>query len=117
GPVPTLTLRIPPVVPAGADGYGGYEIAVIDLGEEIAPGTGTRNSERTRFRVQSSLGGPSVLVGSITNSGGDYINVILLDIDGLAGLGGPVDIVQVVDASGHNPPQKGSLDVDGLLRL
>jgi hypothetical protein len=117
GATPTLEVEIPPVTAAGAGAFQGYEIAVIDLGQNLAPGSGSRNSERTYFRVQSSAGGGSVPVGQITNTGGDYINVILLDLDGLSGLGGAVDRVFVVDASGHNPPQKGSIDVDGVLGL
>jgi len=118
GMTPTLEVAIPPVAPAGPGAFQGYEIAIIDLGQNLAPGSGTRNSERTYFRVASSAGGGAIPVGQITNTGGDYINVILLDIDGLTGLaGGVVDRVLVVDASGHNPPQKGSIDVDGVLGL
>jgi len=117
GPTPTIDVAIPPVTAVGSGGFQGYEIAIVDIGSNLVPGTGARNSERTHFRVQSSAGGGAIEVGQITNTGGDYINVILLDIDGLAGLGGNVDHVLIVDASGHNPPQKGSIDVDGVLNL
>ena len=116
GADPTLEVAIPPVA-AGTGAFQGDEIAIIDVGQNLAPGSGSRNSERTYFRVRSTSGGGSVQVGQITNTGGDYINVVLLDIDGLAGLGGSVDRVLVVDASGHNPPQKGAIDVDGVLGL
>ena len=117
GPVPTLEMDIPPTSAAGFGGFQGYEIAIIDIGSNLVPGTGSRNSERTYFRVASSAGGSIALVGQITNTGGDFINVILLDLDGLTGLGGNVDRLYVVDASGHNPPQKGAIDVDGALTL
>ena len=117
GPVPTLEMDIPPTSAAGAGGFQGYEIAIVDIGSNLVPGTGSRNSERTYFRVESSAGGSIVQVGQITNTGGDFINVILLDLDGLTGLGGNVDRLYVVDASGHNPPQKGAIDVDGALTL
>lgn len=117
GATPTLEVAIPPVVAVGAGGFQGYEIAVLDLGQNLVPSTGAKSSERTYFYVQSSAGGAPVLVGQITNTGGDYINVVLLDIDGLTGLGGNVDRLLIVDASGHNPPQKGSIDVDGVLSL
>jgi len=117
GPVPTLEMDMPPTSAAGAGGFQGYEIAIVDIGSNLVPGTGSRNSERTYFRVASSAGGSIVQVGQITNTGGDFINVILLDLDGLTGLGGNVDRLYVVDASGHNPPQKGAIDVDGALPL
>jgi hypothetical protein len=117
GATPEIEVAIPPVSPAGSGAFQGYEIAVIDVGQNLVPGTGSRNSERTYFSVRSSSGGATVQVGQITNTGGDYINVILLDIDGLSGLGGAVDRVLVVDASGKNPPQKGSIDVDGVMSL
>ena len=56
-------------------------------------------------------------MAQITNSGGNYINVILLDLDGLPSAPSTVDRLDIVDASGHNPPQKGSLDIDGVVRL
>lgn len=117
GPVPTLEMDIPPTAAAGAGGFQGYEIAIVDIGSDLVPGTGSRTSERTYFRVESSAGGGIVQVGQITNTVGDFVNVILLDLDGLTGLGGNVDHLYVVDASGHNPPQKGSIDVDGALSL
>jgi len=117
GPVPMVEMDIPPTAAAGAGGFLGYEIAIVDIGSNLVPGTGSRNSERTYFQVASSAGGNIVQVGQITNTGGDYINVILLDLDGLTGLGGNVDRLYIIDASGHNPPQKGAIDIDGALTL
>src|SRR5262249_3030996 len=64
GANPTLELDIPPVNLAGAT-FLGYEIAIVDLGENLAPGSGSRNSERTTFRGESSAGGGPVQVGQI----------------------------------------------------
>lgn len=118
GGTPQTQIAIPPISLPSASGFlGTYEVAVIDLGDALVPASGSKNSERSTFRVENSTFPLSYLVGQITNSGGSYINVILLDLDGLPGGPTLVDRLDIVDASGHNPPQKGSLDIDGVVRL
>jgi hypothetical protein len=117
GGTPKTQIAIPPVVLPAVGGFQGYDLAVIDLGTDLVPASGSKNSERTTFRVENSGGGGAFLVAQITNTGGNYINVILLDLDGIPGSPSLVDRLDIVDASGHNPPQKGSLDIDGVLRL
>jgi hypothetical protein len=117
GPAPQLVVSMPALPTTFSAGYLGYELAIVDLGKDLAPGSGNKNTERTTFRVQWSGDGVWHTVGSVTNTGGDFINVILLDLDGLPGAPTQVDQVQLEDAGGINPPQKGALDVDGVLRL
>ena len=117
GATPTMQVCLPTISLPAVGGFQGYEVAVVDLGDNLAPGTGSRNSERTSFRIESSSGGGSFFVAQITNTGSNYINVVLLDLDGIPGAPASIDRLDIVDASGHNPPVKGSLDVDGVLRL
>lgn len=117
GGTPQTQIAIPTINLPSVGGFQGYELAVIDLGDALVPASGTKNSERTTFRVENSTAPLSYLVAQITNSGGNYINVILLDLDGLPSSPSSVDRLDIVDASGHNPPQKGSLDIDGVVRL
>jgi hypothetical protein len=118
GGTPQTQLAIPPINLPSAGGFLGiYELAVIDLGDALVPASGSRNSERTTFRIEDSTAPLSYLVAQITNTGGNYINVLLLDLDGIPGAPSTVDRLDIVDASGHNPPQKGSLDIDGVIRL
>ena len=117
GGTPQTQIAIPTINLPSAGGFLGYELALIDLGDVLVPASGSKNSERTTFRVEHSSAPLSYLVAQITNSGGNYINVILLDLDGLPSAPSTVDRLDIVDASGHNPPQKGSLDIDGVVRL
>jgi len=114
---PDLDLELPPVDTTSASGYLGMDIAILDLGSNLAPDSGPKNSERTTFLVGWSADPIQYTVGTLTNTGGNYINVIYLDVTGLPGGPPQIDRVYLVDASGTNPPQRGSIDVDGALRL
>lgn len=117
GGTPQTQLAIPTINLPSAGGFLGYELAVIDLGDVLVPASGNKSSERTTFRVENSDFPLSYVVAQITNTGGSYINVILLDLDDLPSGPSAIDRLDIVDASGHNPPQKGSLDIDGVVRL
>ena len=117
GTPPYLTLEIPRVWSGPSGGYLGiYDIAVIDLGKNLTDDTGLKNREATIFQVELLSEGIVYEIGSISGSEGNYINVILLDITGVPGMPPEVDGLRLVDIS-HDDGRKGSLDVDGVLRL
>jgi hypothetical protein len=114
---PELALSLAPVATDSTGGYLGYDIAVIDLGQELAAGSGSKSQERTSFAVRLASDVLRFSAGTITNSGGDAVNVILIDLTGIVGIPESVDLVYITDASGTKRPQLGSLDVDGAINL
>jgi hypothetical protein len=87
------------------------------IGQDLVTDTGQKNSERTVLEVQLISEGTPYPVGQITNSGGDFINVILLDVSGIPGLPAVIDGLRLIDVSGTITPTKESLDIDGVRRL
>jgi len=112
-----LVLSLPAVATDSTGGYLGYDIAIIDLGQDLAAGSGVRSQERTDFAVELVSDGLQFLAGSMTNSGGNYINVILIDLTGTPGILESIDRLYITDASGVKRPQMGSLDIDGAINL
>jgi len=117
GPPPLLALQIPSTSSAPAGGYLGYDIAIVDLGKNLAGDSGSPGGEATIFQVQLLTAGTVFEVGSINSSGGNFINVILLDISGIPDIPAMVDGVRIVDITDSGGSSKGALDVDGALRL
>ena len=114
---PSLDLVLPPVVADTLGGFMGYDIAVFDIGEDLVSDTGRKNSERTTFSVELQSEGTFYTIGTMTNSGGDYINVILLDVSGIPGIPATVDEIHIVDAVGTILPVDQCLDVEAVVRL
>jgi len=116
-PAPNVDVDLPAVSTSNTGGYLGYDIAIFDVGSKLSPGTGGKNTERTTFQVESSGEGVYYTVGTNTNTGGDFVNVLLLDLTGIPGIPATVDRLRLIDAAGTNPPQRGSIDLDGVLRI
>ena len=118
GPNPIIEFEMPPVETDTLGDYNGYDIAIFDIGSDLVSDAGRKNSERTTFEVNNSLlPQPPFTVGQITNTGGDFINVILLDLSGIAGIPPTIDRLTLIDAMGTNNPTREGLDIDGVLRL
>jgi hypothetical protein len=98
-------------------GYNGYDIAIFDIGENLVSDVGRKNSERTDFDVELVSDGTPYSVGQINNTGGDFINVVLLDVTGIPGIPPVIDAVRIIDVSGTINPTRESIDLDGVLRL
>ncbi|MBI5710603.1 MAG: hypothetical protein HZC42_09920 [Candidatus Eisenbacteria bacterium] len=115
---PYITLDLTPVATASAGGYsGGYDIAVFDLGKNLATGTGNQNTEATIFDVELVSEGVFYNVGTITATGGNFINVILLNVTGITGIPAYIDAIKITDVTGSGTSASGGLDVDGALTL
>jgi len=117
GAPPFITVEIPPASTGPAGGLNGYDIVVFDLGKNLATGTGNQNTEATIFQVELLGDGAVYQVGTISATGGNFINAILLDISGIPGIPSTVDAVRVVDVTGTTNPTSGGLDLDGALTL
>jgi hypothetical protein len=117
GSFPNLTLQIEPASSASAGGFNGYDILILDLGKNLASGTGNGNSEGTVFEVELVSQGQRFPVGSITNSGGNYVNAILLDLTGIPGIPAALDAIRLTDTVGNGNSAGGALDVDGVITL
>ena len=117
GSSPNLALQIEPASTASAGGFNGYDILILDLGKNLASGTGNGNSEATTFEVELVSLGQRFTVGSINNSGGNYVNAILLDLTGLPGAPAALDAVRLLDTVGNGNSANGALDVDGVITL
>ncbi|HKQ59581.1 MAG TPA: hypothetical protein VJY35_17100 [Candidatus Eisenbacteria bacterium] len=117
GNSPNLTLEIEAASSGSAGGFNGYDILILDLGKNLANGTGNGNTEATVFEVELVSQGQRFSVGSITNSGGNYVNAILLDITGIPGIPAALDAVRLTDTVGNGNPAGGALDVDGVITL
>jgi hypothetical protein len=117
GSPPALFVDLPRVWSGGSGGYGGYDIAIIDLGKNLSAGSGKQNAEATVFQVELMAEGVIYDVGQINGSGGNFINVILLDVTGIPGIPPEVDGLRIVDVSGDGASEREALDVDGVLRL
>jgi len=114
---PFITLDLTPVTTSSLGGYNGYDIAVFDLGKNLATGTGNANTEGTIFDVGLVSEGVFYPVGTITATTGNFINVILLDVTGIPGGPTYVDAIKITDVTGTSPSASGGLDVDGALTL
>jgi hypothetical protein len=117
GPTAEVHVALPVVPTGGTGGYNGYDIAIFDIGQNLLPETGRKNSERADYYVELVSDGTPHYVGQLTNTGGDFINVILLDLNGIVGIPAFIDEVHVVDAPGTANPRLESVDIDGIVRL
>jgi hypothetical protein len=114
---PFITLDVTPVSTSAGGGYGGYDLAVIDLGKNLADNTGNQNTEATTFEVELVSEGVFYPVGTINATLGNFLNVILLDISGIPGIPGYIDAIRVTDVTGAGNSSSGGLDVDGAITL
>lgn len=117
GSAPFITLDVTPVATGASGGYNGYDIAVFDLGKNLATGTGNQNTEGTIFDVELVSEGVFYSVGTITATTGNFMNVILLDVTGIAGIPAYIDAIRITDVTGSGTSASGGLDVDGALTL
>ncbi len=117
GTAPYMTVEIKPASTQASGGFNGYDIVIFDLGKNLATGTGNGNTEGTTFSVELLSGGQTFTVGTITNSGGQYVNAILLDVTGIPGLPASIDGVRLTDTTGSGVSASGALDIDGVLTL
>jgi hypothetical protein len=117
GAAPYLTLDIVPAFTTASGGFNGYDIVILDLGKNLASGTGNGNGEGTTFAVELVSQGQFFTIGSITNSGGNFVNAILLDLTGIPGVPATIDAVRLVDTTGSGVSANGTIDVDGVLTL
>jgi hypothetical protein len=117
GASPHLLLSLPPVSTLPEGGYQGYDIAIIDLGKNLSDGSGKQNSEATTFLVELTAEGVVYGVGQIRGTGGNFINIILLDVSGIPGMPDEVDGVRLVDVDDGSSSAREALDVDGVVRL
>jgi len=117
GNAPHLTLDLKPVSTGATGGFNGYDLVIFDLGKNLASGTGNGNGEGTTFAVELVSQGQTFTVGSITNSGGNFVNAILIDLTGIPGIPATIDAVRILDTTGSGVSANGTIDVDGVLTL